>query len=177
MRLEGVSKSLDCSPEQLAADILSSYFGKSASSKRFKHHDKRSVPRKNVHIDAVVQMPSGTNEFMYTSAVIKNLSLCGMCAEIPQNKPDYDMRMRDYGLFDVMFAFPCDNEMLMFNCEVRYMAASDKLIVGGAFVSPDIYTLRHLVKYLLTSPCEIATNDSACRSCLQMSGLPTAGNA
>lgn len=76
-----------------------------------------------------------------------------------------------------MFTFPANGEVVTFNCQIRYMAVNGAMVVGGAFVNPDIISLRALVGFLLSQSGAGACKEASCRVNLQVSGFPTSGTA
>ncbi|NHZ46026.1 hypothetical protein FVW27_05085 [Desulfovibrio sp. XJ01] len=176
-RLANVSECLKCSPGQIASGILNTFFESGYVSYMNNDIEKRRVHRKFAKIDAIAHVSEGENQYRCTPTVIRNISLCGVRAEIHHACVEYERAMREAGIFELMFTFPSDEEVVTFNCQIRYMAVGDRLVVGGAFVTPDIISLRALVRFLLSQQTESGHDAVVCRENLQVSDFPTSGTA
>ena len=176
-QLMDVSKAIQYAPELLAADILASYFNADYASMKSSENGKRATPRKESHIECAIQIPSRKNEILYTSAIIKNLSLGGIYVEISARKQKIITKVEEVESFDAIFSFPCSGELLLFSCQTKHAFLEDKLVIGGAFITPELYSLRRLLQFLLASSCSTASGRDTCRGCLHMSELATGYSA
>lgn len=176
-RLADVAGCLECHPGHLASGILNSFFECNAVRRTDAASDKRRLHRRSTRIAAVTCACDGENESRCTHAIISDISLCGVRAEIQQSSAGYDSIMRKAGAFELMFTFPSEDEVVTFKCRMRYVLDGERMVLGGAFVSPDIVSLRALVRFLLSpQPADAAPDASAggaCRTGLQVSGFPT----
>ena len=172
-RLADVAKCLECQPGHLASGILNSFFECNAVHGDATTSEKRRLGRRATHIAAVTCACDGENESRCTPAIISDISLCGVRAEVPHSSSGYGSIMRKVGAFELMFTFPSEDEVVTFKCRMKYVLDGERTVLGGAFVSPDIVSLRALVRFLLSPQARPESSQTPCRTGLQVSGFPT----
>lgn len=172
-RLADAAQSLECQPEMLASGIIDSFLECNAVGCNDVASEKRMMNRRSTHIIAVSCACDGENESRCAPAIISDISLCGVRAEIAQSSSGYGSIMRKGGAFELMFTFPAEDEVVLFKCRTKYALQGDRMVLGGAFVSPDIVSLRALVRFLLSPRAQPDSSQRPCRKGLQASGFPT----
>lgn len=173
VQLLGVSQYAKYNTKHVVKDVGIRYSSIDRCEWICSQHEKRKTLRKGVSIDSVVRIEKGYNDIFYTAAIVKNISLCGMRLEVHSKSIDEHSGMEHIRNIDVVLKFPSGCEVLIFKCDVRYVEISGVMVVGAEFVLPDEVTLRHVVRFLLTSSCQKVSRLDTCRSSLQMSGFPT----
>ncbi|MFV0422343.1 PilZ domain-containing protein [Oleidesulfovibrio sp.] len=161
--LEGISETIGCTPEKLAADIIRSHLSSYQHPAERSDRSKRLSPRKSVNITAAISVPCEDNVLSYRKVIITDVSLGGLGGEVTVEYEALGKALGAAKTFDILFALPGTQDLLSFECHLSHSRINGTCRFGGAFIAPSGSSLNKLLE-LLASPCTANDHDSTqCR--------------
>ena len=146
--LTDVSKILSVSPENVASIILETIFSEESNEGTI-HPSDRRLFRKKANIPCVVKFSDSSNNIMYKSAAIVDISLAGVGVVIRDSSKAFEHVYNNTHKFELVLLLDDDTIPTNYNCRICHSKRDTLLRLGGALLAQDLSTFEKFFRFFM----------------------------